>query len=210
MILEIDDSQLTDDLKSFIVEEGETKKLDVSKLKSQADIDRILGAKQHVDKELSDLKAKYKDVDLENYKNLLAQQLEANKDVLSNPIYKNLDSKYTQLLTDYTNLKNELSSRDQKLLDGELKELIRANAEIQQTALDDIFYRAKTSGFQKTEKGFLNSAGKTIDEFIQELKPSAKHLFKVSNQKINNEAVIKDSLYNRDLKAIFENLQQLN
>lgn len=210
MILEIDDSQLTEDLKSFIVEEGETKKLDVSKLKSQADIDRILGAKQHVDKELSDLKAKYKDVDLENYKNLLAQQLEANKDVLSNPIYKNLDSKYTQLLTDYTNLKNELSSRDQKLLDGELKELIRANAEIQQTALDDIFYRAKTSGFQKTEKGFLNSAGKTIDEFIQELKPSAKHLFKVSNQKINNEAVIKDSLYNRDLKAIFENLQQLN
>lgn len=210
MILEIDDSQLTDDLKSFIVEEGETKKLDVSKLKSQADIDRILGAKQHVDKELSDLKAKYKDVDLENYKNLLAQQLEANKDVLSNPIYKNLDSKYTQLLTDYTNLKNELSSRDQKLLDGELKELIRANAEIQQTALDDIFYRAKTSGFQKTEKGFLNSAGKTIDEFIQELKPSAKHLFKVSNQKINNEAAIKDSLYNRDLKAIFENLQQLN
>lgn len=210
MILEIDDSQLTEDLKSFIVEEGETKKLDVSKLKSQADIDRILGAKQHVDKELSDLKAKYKDVDLENYKSLLAQQLEANKDVLSNPIYKNLDSKYTQLLTDYTNLKNELSSRDQKLLDGELKELIRANAEIQQTALDDIFYRAKTSGFQKTEKGFLNSAGKTIDEFINELKPSAKHLFKVSNQKINNEAVIKDSLYNRDLKAIFENLQQLN
>lgn len=210
MILEIDDSQLTEDLKSFIVEEGETKKLDVSKLKSQADIDRILGAKQHVDKELSDLKAKYKDVDLENYKSLLAQQLEANKDVLSNPIYKNLDSKYTQLLTDYTNLKNELSSRDQKLLDGELKELIRANAEIQQTALEDIFYRAKTSGFQKTEKGFLNSAGKTIDEFINELKPSAKHLFKVSNQKINNEAVIKDSLYNRDLKAIFENLQQLN
>lgn len=210
MILEIDDSQLTEDLKSFIVEEGETKKLDVSKLKSQADIDRILGAKQHVDKELSDLKAKYKDVDLENYKSLLAQQLEANKDVLSNPIYKNLDSKYTQLLTDYTNLKNELSSRDQKLLDGELKELIRANAEIQQTALDDIFYRAKTSGFQKTEKGFLNSAGKTIDEFINELKPSAKHLFKVSNQKINNDAVIKDSLYNRDLKAIFENLQQLN
>lgn len=210
MILEIDDSQLTEDLKSFIVEEGETKKLDISKLKSQADIDRILGAKQHVDKELSDLKAKYKDVDLENYKSLLAQQLEANKDVLSNPIYKNLDSKYTQLLTDYTNLKNELSSRDQKLLDGELKELIRANAEIQQTALEDIFYRAKTSGFQKTEKGFLNSAGKTIDEFINELKPSAKHLFKVSNQKINNEAVIKDSLYNRDLKAIFENLQQLN
>ena len=83
MILEIEDSKLTEDLKALIVEEGETKKLDVSKLKSQADIDRILGAKQHVDNELRDLKAKYKDVDLDNYKNLLSQQLENNKDVLS-------------------------------------------------------------------------------------------------------------------------------
>jgi hypothetical protein len=210
MILEIEDSQLTEDLKQFISEEGETKKFDVSKLKSQADIDRILGAKQHVDQELSALKAKYKDVDVENYKSLMAQQLEANKDVLQNPIYKNLDSKFTQLTADYQALKQELENRDTMILDSELKELIRGNTEIQQSAIEDLFYRAKCSGFQKTEKGFLNSQGKTVDEFINELKPTAKHLFKVSNTRINNEKIIKDSVYNRDLNAIFQNLQQLN
>lgn len=210
MILEIEDSQLTEDLKQFISEEGETKKFDVSKLKSQADIDRILGAKQHVDQELSALKAKYKDVDVENYKSLMAQQLEANKDVLQNPIYKNLDSKFTQLTADYQALKQELENRDTMILDTELKELIRGNTEIQQSAIEDLFYRAKCSGFQKTEKGFLNSQGKTVDEFINELKPTAKHLFKVSNTRINNEKIIKDSVYNRDLNAIFQNLQQLN
>lgn len=210
MILEIEDSKLTEDLKALIVEEGETKKLDVSKLKSQADIDRILGAKQHVDNELRDLKAKYKDVDLDNYKNLLSQQLENNKDVLNNPIYKNLDSRFSQLTNDYNTLKSELERRDETIRDTKLKELIRSNSEIQPTAVDDIFYRAKINGFQETEKGFLNSVGKTVDEFIQELKPTAKHLFKVSNQKIDNTEKIKSAVYNRDVKTIFDNLNKLN
>lgn len=210
MLVNIDESNLNEDLKSLITGEGETKTLDVTKLKSQADIDRILGAKQHVDTELSALKAKYKDVDLDNYQNLLALQLEQNKDVLSNPVYKNLEQKYNQMNSQLTTLQQEIQRRDEALIDNELKDIIRSNKEIQQTAIDDLFYRAKSAGFKKTEKGFLNQEGKTVESFMDELKTTAKHLFKISSSSKFNQENINTSLKNNDRKQLFESLNKVN
>lgn len=210
MLVNIDESNLNEDLKSLITGEGETKTLDVTKLKSQADIDRILGAKQHVDTELSALKAKYKDVDLDNYQNLLALQLEQNKDVLSNPVYKNLEQKYNQMNSQLMTLQQEIQRRDDALIDNELKDIIRSNKEIQQTAIDDLFYRAKGAGFKKTEKGFLNQEGKTVESFMDELKTTAKHLFKISSSSKFNQENINTSLKNNDRKQLFESLNKVN
>lgn len=210
MLVNIDENNLNEDLKALLTGEGETKTLDVSKLKSQADIDRILGAKQHVDTELSQLKAKYKDIDVENYQNLLAAQLEQNKDVLSNPVYKNLEQKFNTLTSQYTSLQAEITKRDEAIIDGEMKELLRNNKEVQPTAIDDLFYRAKTAGFKKTEKGFLNTDGITLDAFVDGLKTSAKHLFKVSSSSKFNQENINQSLKNNDRASLFQNLNKIN
>lgn len=210
MLVNIDENNLNEDLKALLTGDGETKTLDVSKLKSQADIDRILGAKQHVDTELSQLKAKYKDIDVENYQNLLALQLEQNKDVLSNPVYKNLEQKFNTLTSQYTSLQAEITKRDEALIDGEMKELLRQNKEVQPTAIDDLFYRAKTAGFKKTEKGFLNTDGVTLDAFVDGLKTSAKHLFKVSSSSKFNQENINQSLKNNDRTSLFQNLNKIN
>ena len=110
--VEIDESNLNDDVKSLIEEKDGKNVLDVSKIKSQADIDRILQSKRHVDEELTSLKNKYKGVDVEQYNSLLSNQLEQNKDVLNNPVYKNLENKFNVLTSEYNTLKGEIAQRN--------------------------------------------------------------------------------------------------
>lgn len=208
--VEIDESNLNDDVKSLIEEKDGKNVLDVSKIKSQADIDRILQSKRHVDEELTSLKNKYKNVDVDQYNSLLSNQLEQNKDVLNNPVYKNLENKFNTLTEQYNNLNNELEKRNQAIIDGELKDIIRANKEIQPTAVDDIFYRIKVAGFSKTEKGFLSKDGKTVDAFIDDMKSTAKHLFKYTPSSKFNQENLNNALKNNDKKALFENLKTKN
>ncbi|MBO5853228.1 MAG: hypothetical protein J6Q61_00660 [Bacteroidales bacterium] len=52
-------------------------------------------------------------MDLDKYNSLLNQELEANKDVLSNPVYKNLETKFQNLNDSYNQLKAEILQRDQ-------------------------------------------------------------------------------------------------
>lgn len=210
MTVEIDDSSLNEDVKSLIEEKDGKNILDVSKIKSQNDIDRILQSKRHVDQELSDLKNKYKGVDLEQYNTLLSNQLEQNKDILSNPVYKNLENKFNSLTNDYNSLKNEIEKRNAQLIDNEIKDAIRQNQSIQSSAVDDIFYRIKVAGFEKTEKGFLNKEGKNIDSFIDDLKTTAKHLFKYTPTSKFNQENLNNALKNNDKKALFENLKTKN
>ena len=153
------------------------------------------------------LKQKYKGVDLDQYNALMANQLEQNKDVLNNPVYKNLENKFNTLSEQYTSLNNELEKRNQAIIDGELKDIIRQNKDIQPTAVDDIFYRLKSAGFSKTEKGFLNSEGKTVDSYIDDMKQTAKHLFKYTPSSRFNQENINNALKNNDRKALFENLK---
>lgn len=209
MLIEIDENAMNADIKALIVSDGEKNTLDVSKLKSQADVDRILQSKRYVDSELSTLKTKYKDVDPEQYKELLAKELDANKDIMSNPIYKNLETKYNGLVSQVSELTKEIANRDAAIIDQELKEQLRANTSIQATAVDDLFYRAKTAGFQKTEKGFLNSEGQTLDVFIEGLKGTAKHLFKQTSISTFNKENLKQSLKNNDRTQLFANLRKI-
>lgn len=208
MIFEVDDGVLNDDLKSLISTNAEGKNiLDVTKIKTEADVQRVLQAKQHIDQELTQLKTKYRGVDVDQYNALMANQLEQNKDVLNNPVYKNLENKFNTLSEQYTSLNNELEKRNQAIIDGELKDIIRQNKDIQPTAVDDIFYRLKSAGFSKTEKGFLNSEGKTVDSYIDDMKQTAKHLFKYTPASKFNQENINNALKNNDRKALFENLK---
>lgn len=210
MIFEIEDSLINDDLKALITSTDGKNSLDVSKLKTQADVDRILGSKRHVDNELSELKNKYKDIDIDNYNALLASQLEQNKDVLNNPVYKNLETKFNSLTAQLNQVNAELAKRDQAILDNELKDLIRQNKDIAISAVDDVFYRLKMAGFEKTEKGFLNKDGVSPETFIESLKSTSKHLFKQTSSIKFNQQNINSSLKNNDKKALFQSLNIVN
>lgn len=207
MLIEIDETKLP---KELLVEVDGKQTLDLTKIKTQSDVDNVLNSKNHVKTELNQLKEKYKDVDLERYKSLLAAELDQNKDVLKNPLYLNLENKFNLLNQQYQTLEKELSDRDKAIIDNEMKEILRNNKEIQLTAVDDIFNRCKLAGFTKTEKGFLDANGKSIESFVDGLKSSASHLFKrTSNSQFNAEA-LKSGLKNNDLQALFANLNIKN
>lgn len=206
-MLEIDETKIPAEL---LVEVEGKKTIDYSKLKTQTDVDNVLNSKQHVKTELNELKERFKDVDVERYKALVAAELNQNKDVLNNPLYLNLDSKFNELNTKYAQLQAEILKRDQAIVDNELKDILRGNKEIQQSAIDDIFNRMKIQGFNKTEKGFLNQAGKNVDSFINELKSAAPHLFKQTASRRYNEEQVKSSLKNNDLQSILANLEIKN
>lgn len=206
-MIEIDETKLPEGL---LVEVDGKKTLDFTKIKTQSDVDNVLNSKQHVKDELNNLKNKYKDVDLERYQTLIAAELDQNKDVLKNPLYLNLENKFNSLTNEFQTLQAEISKRDQAIIDNELKDLLRNNKELQTSAIDDIFNRCKLAGFNKTEKGFLDAAGKTVDSFVDGLKSSAPHLFKHTASKQFNTEALKNSLKNNDLQSIFASLNVKN
>ena len=206
-MIEIDETKLPEGL---LVEVDGKKTLDFTKIKTQTDVDNVLNSKQHVKDELNQLKEKYKDVDLTRYEALIAAELDQNKDVLKNPLYLNMENRFNSLTTQYAELKAELAKRDEAIIENELKDILRNNKELQTSAIDDIFNRCKLAGFTKTEKGFLNKSGITVDSFVDGLKTSAPHLFKNTASKKFNAEAIKNGLKGNDLQAIFASLNVKN
>lgn len=206
-MIEIDETKLPAEL---LVEVDGKKTIDFAKIKTQSDVDNVLNSKNHVKSELNSLKEKFKDVDIERYQALLAAELDQNKDILKNPLYLNLENKFNALTQQYQGLQSEITKRDEAIVDNELKDFLRANKELQISAIDDIFNRCKLAGFKKTEKGFLDAAGKTVDSFVDGLKTSAPHLFKQTNSAQFNTEAIKNGLKNNDLQSIFASLNVKN
>lgn len=175
-MLEIDQTKLPESL--FVINEDGTKTIDYSKIKSIQDVDNLERAKQHVKNELKALKDKYAGIDLNKYSELINAELQANKDILTNPVYKNLQTKYNALNQQLENLKGQLLKRDKDIQINELKDNIRNFKGIQPGAVEDILYRLQSNGFSKTEKGFLNNNGQNIETYLENLKKTSPHLFK--------------------------------
>lgn len=204
-MITIDETQLPQTL--FVTDENGEKKLDYSKIKTQADVDAVLTSKNHVKDEFNAFKQKFKNVDVNKYNSLLANELEQNKDILANPVYKNLQGKYGELQTQLQGLQKEILRRDQQIADSELKQQIRSFKGVEPTAVDDILYRLKTSGVTKTERGFLNSDGLNVETLLSKLQTQAPHLFKRTvglrdEEKFKN---MQEAYKNNSLKDVLAN-----
>lgn len=208
--MEIDETQIPESL--LVVNEDGTKTIDYSRIKTIDDVENMRNSKQHVKTQLKQLKEKYADIDVDKYRAFLTQQLEANKDVLSNPVYKNLETRFETLNQNYIALQNQIAQRDKELINAQLKDSIRAFKGIQLTALDDILNRVKLSGFTKTQKGFLNTSGQNIETFLNSLKETAPHLFKRTISLQNNERNqnLLNASKNNNLRQVLKNCQKLN
>lgn len=175
-MIQIDETQIPESL--LVSNEDGTKTIDYSKIKTTTDVENVLNSKNHVKQELNELKQKYANIDVEKYNSLLANELEQNKDVIQNPVYKNLEGKYSELQNQFSTLQKEIERRDQELADSQLKDEIRKFKSVEVTATDDILYRLKSIGVSKTERGFLDKNGRTVDSILSEMQTQAPHLFK--------------------------------
>lgn len=101
---------------------------------------------------------------------------------------------------EFNNLKNQLAElqkeKDEliaKNADNDLKDQLRLFKGVIPEAIDDILEKAKKSGFKKTQVGYLDSNGKTLNDFFEKLKTSHAYYFGLSS----NKNVIPEALQNQ-------------
>lgn len=73
---------------------------------------------------------------------------------------------------------------------NELKDALRTFKGVLPEAIDDVLEKALKAGFTKTELGYLDSNGKTLENFFEGLKSTHSYYFGISS----NKNVIPDSL----------------
>lgn len=93
------------------------------------------------------------------------------------------EDEYNQLKAQLDALQKEKDELIQKNSDNDLKDQLRLFKGVIPEALDDILEKAKKAGFKKTEVGYLDTNGKTLDDFFERLKTSHSYYFGLSSNK---------------------------
>lgn len=100
------------------------------------------------------------------------------------------EDEYNQLKNQLAELQKEKDELIQKNSDNDLKDQLRLFKGVIPEAIDDILEKAKKAGFKKTEVGYLDTNGKTLNDFFERLKTSHSYYFGLSS----NKNVIPESL----------------
>lgn len=93
------------------------------------------------------------------------------------------EDEYNQLKAQLDALQKEKDELIQKNSDNDLKDQLRLFKGVIPEALDDILEKAKKAGFKKTEVGYLDTNGKTLEDFFERLKSSHSYYFGLSSNK---------------------------
>lgn len=142
------------------------------KVFSLEEVQNLLSAKNH-EKEAR----KQAENELKNLKSELAKL--KGEDSVS----KFKEDEYNQLKAQLESLQKEKDELIQKNSDNDLKDQLRLFKGVIPEALDDILEKAKKAGFKKTEVGYLDSNGKTLENFFEGLKNTHSYYFGISSNK---------------------------
>ncbi len=93
------------------------------------------------------------------------------------------EDEFNNLKKQLAELQNEKEQLIQKTADNDLKDQLRLFKGIIPEAIDDVLEKAKKAGFKKTEVGYLDANGKTLDDFFERLKNSNSYYFGISSNK---------------------------
>jgi len=93
------------------------------------------------------------------------------------------EDEFNQLKAQLDALQKEKDELIQKNSDNDLKDQLRLFKGVIPEAIDDILEKAKKAGFKKTEVGYIDSNGKTLDNFFEGLKTSHSYYFGLSSNK---------------------------
>lgn len=97
--------------------------------------------------------------------------------------FNNLKQQLAELQTEKDNLLK-------KQAENELKDQLRTFKGVLPEALDDVLEKALKAGFNKTELGYLDANGKTLENFFEGLKKTHSYYFGISS----NKNIIPESL----------------
>lgn len=127
-------------------------------------------------------------------KNLSAENKTLKEEIArlkgNDSVEKFKEDEFNQLKAQLDALQKEKNELIQKNSENELKDALRTFKGVLPEALDDVLEKALKAGFTKTEVGYLDSNGKTLENFFEGLKSSHSYYFGISS----NKNVIPDSL----------------
>ena len=135
-----------------------------------------------------------KNYEKEQRKNLSAENKTLKEEIAKlkgdESIEKFKEDEFNSLKQQLIDLQNEKENLLQMQAQNELKDALRTFKGVLPEAIDDVLEKALKAGFKKTELGYLDNNGKTLENFFEGLKKSHSYYFGISS----NKNVIPDAL----------------
>lgn len=144
---------------------------------TQADIDALTTAKNHERDAANAANAKVKELE----KQILDLQSKTYGDeekIKNAPLFKAMENENLKLQNEFNKLNDKIKTMTTQIENSELAGLIGKDVAILPTAIDDAVSHARAAGFTKTEKGWISQDGKTLDDFLTNLKTEKPHYWK--------------------------------
>ena len=180
--MEIDESLIPDELK--VTNEDGSVTIDFSKMKTQKDIDNLTSALEKRVTERNNEIAKLK-TRLQEHKNETTSTTSTKSaDFLA------LQNQFNELKSQFEAEQQEKIKLQNKVVESEFKDFVLKDKDVNKDASVEFFNRVNREGFTKTEVNgkidWINKNGKSVNQFINELKTTEKFWFNGAKSSTSN------------------------
>lgn len=178
--MEIDESLIPDELK--VTNEDGSVTIDFSKMKTQKDIDNLTAALEKRVTERNNEIAKLK-TRLQEHKSETTSTKSAD--------FLALQNQFNELKSQFEAEQQEKIKLQNKVVESEFKDFVLKDKDVNKDASTEFFNRVNREGFTKTEVNgkidwINNNNGKSVNQFINELKTTEKFWFNGSKSSTSN------------------------
>ena len=178
--MEIDESLIPDELK--VTNEDGSVTIDFSKMKTQKDIDNLTIALEKRVTERNNEIAKLK-TRLQEHKSETTSTKSAD--------FLALQNQFNELKSQFEAEQQEKIKLQNKVVESEFKDFVLKDKDVNKDASTEFFNRVNREGFTKTEVNgkidwINNKTGKSVNQFINELKTTEKFWFNGSKSSTSN------------------------
>ena len=180
--MEIDESLIPDELK--VTNEDGSVTIDFSKMKTQKDIDNLTSALEKRVTERNNEIAKLKTRLQEHKSDTTSTTSTKSADFLA------LQNQFNELKSQFEAEQQEKIKLQNKVVESEFKDFVLKDKDVNKDASTEFFNRVNREGFTKTEVNgkidWINKNGKSVNQFINELKTTEKFWFNGSKSSTSN------------------------
>ena len=180
--MEIDESLIPDELK--VTNEDGSVTIDFSKMKTQKDIDNLTIALEKRVTERNNEIAKLKTRLQEHKSETTSTTSTKSADFLA------LQNQFNELKSQFEAEQQEKIKLQDKVVESEFKDFVLKDKDVNKDASTEFFNRVNREGFTKTEFNgkidWINKNGKSVNQFINELKTTEKFWFNGSKSSTSN------------------------
>lgn len=194
--MEIDESLIPDELK--VTSEDGSVTIDFSKMKTQKDIDNLTAALEkrvtERNNEITKLKTR-----LQEHKSETTSTKSAD--------FLALQNQFNELKSQFEAEQQEKIKLQNKVVESEFKDFVLKDKDVNKDASTEFFNRVNREGFTKTEVNgkidWINKTGKSVNQFINELKTTEKFWFNGSKSSTSNLSY-EDAEKNNDIRGMIQ------